>query len=283
MPSLPLTVVRQLHPDTYSYLDRVRQAGGEIANHQIDPLNRFVFGHYDTGLRNRNGSGHLVTYCLPLHLTRSIAGCNVPLWAPSGVGNATLNNFVAGDWSINGLKADGSTKFVDTLFVPSTHMAGDANASFLAWETEKADTPAASGYSVMAAYSGTSNINRLLIAPNTGTTAYTVRLFWSSTDGIERACDVKTSGYSTGIMQVSALPGQFYAQLNNTLITNRTSGVTLTHARPTRPVYLFARSDNDPGITGLYGNSRIKAVALGDGLTVAQMQLQYSLFVEQLS
>jgi len=266
------------NPDTRDWISRTTVAGGGVLHSDQVRVHNFVTHHYRSGLRAITGTGHLITYCLLFHKTVSLTGCNVPLWAPSGVGNATLNNFVSGDWNTNGLKGNGSTKFVDTLFVPSTHMAGDANASILAWETEKADTPPTATYALIGSFSGASNVNRLMITPNTGTTAYTVRMFWSGPDALESAVDVRASGYVIGITQASVLPGQIYTQLNNTLIANRTSGVVNTNARPNRPVYVFARSDDNPATTSLYGNSRIKAVAFGNGLTVAQMQQQYSLF-----
>lgn len=138
-----LRITRQFHPDTHDYLDRVRRVGGAAVN--PGRLNRYIQDIYLSGVRQR------IRYLLVPGLVRGYAGCNVPVYAPSGVGNATLTGYSASDWSSAGLQGNGSSKYIRTGFIPSTHLSDSiSSVHFSTWDTDRIFT---SNYEIIGAES----------------------------------------------------------------------------------------------------------------------------------
>jgi hypothetical protein len=128
---MPVTqmVVNQLHPDVYRYLDRVRRAGGAVADHKVDRINRFITQTKDAGIN--------LYYTLFTNATRDFNGCNVPLY-DSGVGNATLTGFTSAHWTSDGIQG-ANNRYVNTGFIPADKLPSLAS-SFGSWGTRNNTT-----------------------------------------------------------------------------------------------------------------------------------------------
>jgi len=101
------------HADTDDYLSRLATAGGTITAFNADLLDTKIRYAYAHGLR---GATDYLKYWLCLNLTQSFTGCLVPVY-DDGVGNATNNGFVSGDWSSTlGLTGNGTTKYLNSNY-----------------------------------------------------------------------------------------------------------------------------------------------------------------------
>lgn len=107
--SLALRVIRELHPDVLSWLDRVRQAGGSVPEYGVSAHNRFVQRLIDDGIWQKIRSrGQIFTFA-----TSTFAGLEVPLIGPNG----SIVGFDAADYSPqSGLGGGGDGHYVDTNF-----------------------------------------------------------------------------------------------------------------------------------------------------------------------
>lgn len=141
-----LTGVLSFHPDTLNYLSRVVAAGGTVPAANLAALDVAIRSIYADNLR---GATNFLKYWLCLNLTDSFTGCLVPVY-DDGVGNATNNNFVSGDWSATlGLTGNGTNKNLSSLWNPTTKLGtfsngGRCDAHVSAWVTAL-NTTGASG------------------------------------------------------------------------------------------------------------------------------------------
>ena len=118
-----------LHSYTQSWVNRTTTAGGSISIARQSAVDNFVRGLISAGLVNGTTLSSSVLKYFLLFASDGFVGCNVPLIDVSSVGNATLTNFVSGDYDSTGLTGDGSTKFVNTLFNPSLHLSSNTSGS----------------------------------------------------------------------------------------------------------------------------------------------------------
>jgi len=109
-------VSSRFHDDTLNWQSRVLSAEGTVSTAKLNEIDAAVRYAYDNGLR---GGDNPLRYLLAPSASDGFIGCNVPLF-DDGVGNATLNNYVSGDGNASGLAGDGSTKFIDTGWIPSS-------------------------------------------------------------------------------------------------------------------------------------------------------------------
>jgi len=110
MPSLPLTVVQQWHPEVFSWVDRTRQAGGSVSTFVASAINMYVQQMNNAGLwqRMKAGNGIVVPYA-----SNSFAGCLTPLITPV-LGTATTA-LTSSAYSLNsGLTGDGTNQVLFT-------------------------------------------------------------------------------------------------------------------------------------------------------------------------
>jgi hypothetical protein len=114
-----------LCPKAVNWAARVVTNGGAApADSTVQALSTFCYALDANGLTsliltcNCYAPDNLIAACTPL-----IAGAFNDPWAN--------NNFVSGDLTINGLAGDGSTKWLDPNFVPSTAWANDTSASLI--------------------------------------------------------------------------------------------------------------------------------------------------------
>lgn len=126
MPSLPLTVVRQLHPDVLNWLDRVRQSGGSVPEYGVSAHNRYVNRMIDASIWAKVRSSSMIfTFA-----TSDFNGCFLPFIAPNEALTPTNSNFVSGDYSISsGLDpgASNTNKYLTANYNLSTYMAAGSH------------------------------------------------------------------------------------------------------------------------------------------------------------
>lgn len=248
------------NPDTRDWISRVNVAGGGSLHHNQVGLHKFVFNCYANGLRDVTNASHLIRYFLPINKSNSFTGCNVPLWAPSGVGNATLNNYVSGDWTSDGLAGNGSTKYADTGFNPSTHLATNSACLFL-W---------------ISSLSLTATQER--IGARNTSTAPRIAVYYSSTAYGGQSGDEAIAATGTtlqaGFTIVNRNSATYLETVNNTTVsTNTTNNGTV--GMPSHNIYLAAR--NSEGSPDGYSNDRFRCIGMGLGLTTTQREALYSL------
>lgn len=268
MPAPAIQVVRQLHPDTYNYLDRVRQSGGEIADHRIDALNRFVVAAYNLNLRSRTGSSTIL-YLLPVHLTRSFAGCNVPLWAPSGVGNAVNNNYVASDWNQNGLA--GGTKHFNSNFNPNTHIPVSSSCSLFKWLTAVNTTTNA----VTCEYGCFVTGNRFTNYEYFETTPF---YEYFTVLGGTAGTYALPAGPVTGLQLGNRTSTTVLRNLRNNVLINESS-TSYAGGLPNLNIFWGARNNNGTPERYLTANHRWSVAGIGSGLTTQQETDLYNLLL----
>jgi hypothetical protein len=82
MPSLPLTVVQQYHPDIYSWADRTRLAGGSVSGFVVTALNSYVYRLLNAGIWQKMIANNGLV--LPF-ASDTLTGVFVPLIRPDNV------------------------------------------------------------------------------------------------------------------------------------------------------------------------------------------------------
>lgn len=263
MPTLPLTVIGQLHPDTIDYSTRVRRSGGTISSNKIKSLDLSIIQAYNLGLRDRNRNNHRLRYLLATAIVNGFNGCNVPLW-DDGVGNATLNNYVSGDWNASGLAGNGTSKFINTWWNPSAKGLTD-NANLFQYVTSISLGATSSVY-----------------GSDSGTAISTFNTYYKSAE-----CGANFFGYlnpgdyayvatdiSSGLLLANRQNSNNLRFVNNvtTLFVNTMNSIATI---PNLPLYFGAYNNN--GTPSGYYSDRILFVGAGAGLTNIQESMLYSM------
>jgi len=255
--------------DAQDWVNRVYANGGTVSTSTANAVNSFCDAIDAAGIRDRfarlnlfAGTG-LNAALVPLYRSTSFGG--------SALGNATDTNvgpFVSGDYNetgaSGGLTGNGSSKYLNTGLAPADYQA-NANTGHM---------------SVYHSQPTGSNSNRTLLAVNnSGAT----RRFWLVSDIFSTAA---VSGLYAGTIAANqALASQTGAPAGHRLLS-RSATTSLTHYLNAVSVAtnntdatavndaisedFFVLARNDSGSADRFGNSRVLAYSIGDGMTAQQ-------------
>lgn len=245
------------HPDTLDYLSRLALAGGSISQPNTDLLDTQIRQLYTDGLR---GS---IKYWLCLNLTQSFTGCLVPIY-DDGVGNATNNNFVSGDWSVNGLTGNGSNKYLDSGWNPDTRLGTFSNAGrfdvHFACKVANHNTNASSDYrGLMGGGGGFNKSLELYTFDNSNIISFFM------TTGSE----LLIAGNPAGVTLSNRRTDGSLRLLQNGTLADSTSSLFSPILSPDYNIAFFAL--NDPvGTISYHSLATISSFTMGYGLDTAQ-------------
>ena len=141
-----------LHSYTQSWVDRVITAGGTVSSARQTVVNTFVIGLITDGLLDGTTIANSIIKYFLLLASDGFAGCNVPLIDAASAGNASLNNFVSGDYSSAGLTGNSSSKSVLTNFYPDPSLSSDNGALLGIYTSAGAITAAFFSYGCTSGY-----------------------------------------------------------------------------------------------------------------------------------
>lgn len=190
-----------------------------------------------------------------------------PLYKVYGNDPWTNHNFVAADLSVQGLKGNASTKYLDTGLIPTTIYAGSStNAGLSAYNTMP---DLGAGYEI-ACNDGT---NSLLLGCDTSGNA----VFWSWS-GASNTISVASLTYGLGFFsgnRTDTTHANLYAANSTNAFASLGSTAGMTAVVPvTYPLTIFAR--NAAGTIQTYSSKRLSFAAVHNGLSSAQCQALYN-------
>lgn len=234
-------------PEAIAYFDAVEDAGGTLTDNVKDEYNAFV-------IREKDASRYDKIKRLYPYLGGVI---NSAVIDAITLASATNVNFVDADADATcGLQGDGSTKYLNTLFNPSTSLAGN-NFMFYIFNLAGVTT----GNLIQGAYSGTTSF-----------------LLYES---------LGTSGISTNFNRLAGTPSLPKLAAGSSMYALRTSDTDLRSFRDgvqyeinttatttaTLPNFnLFAMATSNNGSPSFYTPSKFGCYMVGEGLTVADSQ-----------
>jgi len=129
MPSLPLTVVQQYHPDIYSWADRTKLAGGSVSGFVVTALNSYVYTLLNAGIwqKMQTQNGMVLPFA-----SNDLKGANVPLIRP---GNVTPVNVGVDTYSLSsGYRVNnGGDKYLNTGWIPASNLLWGLSAQISIW------------------------------------------------------------------------------------------------------------------------------------------------------
>lgn len=274
MPMSPrlLRPINTLHPEAADWKNRVIANGGSVGGSTLSAVSAFC--------RRVDAQPGLRAAILRLNLFcgTGLAAALVPLYraasrTATGIGNATDTNvnFVSGDYAetgaSGGLKGDGSTKYLNTGFNPSTAIPTQTSAH--------------------ASYSGTSletSGNAIGIGAYNGiaATGLFVADVWSFSGSAPTINNRRARMGSTTVENSAVAPTGTSAESHfisnrssSTLLTAYQSGVSVatntnsvTPSLANQSTYIFCL--NSSGTAAAFTSGRLRMYSLGSGLTDAQ-------------
>jgi len=260
-------LANSLHPDTRNYLQRVSLVGGSVAPVKVKALDSAIKNLYANNLR---GSANYLKYWLCLNLTESFTGCLVAVY-DDGVGNATNYNFVSGDWTSQGLKGNGSNKYLNSGWNPATSLGTFSNAGrydvhMSAWVTDH-------GANASIEYGG------VMGGGNNGDDFIEMYAYFDSFfEGqilLGDSAYIATTPQATGFHLLNRLTGGAGRLVVNGYATTD-AGLASPIANPNYTIPFFAM--NEPvGTIPLYGAARVSNFTMGAGLTTTQEVALYNI------
>ena len=266
------------HPDTDDYLIRLASAGGTISQFNTNLLDTKIRYIYANNLR---GATDFLKYWLCLNLTESFTGCLVPVY-DDGVGTATNNNFVSGDWSATlGLTPNGSTKYLNSNYslpasLGSFTLGGRSDFHMGVWQSDFVINPF--DYECnMGVFFGDGG--------GSGTGSQNA---WTLENGFEfddsNFTSVGRDGYSapsaspcfgTGFLLLNQVSTGSSRLLGNNSLRSATSGSPSFVRSLTNNVFLFAR--NNDGSPDLFSTNKVTNFTMGYGLSTSQETALYDM------
>lgn len=236
------------HADVVNLNNRVIAAGGSMTTTVLQALNDFVVWCHTNGLRS--GTDPVIRW-LWIPLTQTFSGSLEKLWYPSGSASALVNNgFVSGNYAQDtGLTGTG-TAYLQTGFIPSTHLAANQNAHFALYSRTSAVQSDAHGTLISG--------NRLLIQPNWG----------GSTDGDYLNKRTSFTSYNGGLLLLNSLDASSLRiwhrgsqkTLSTTAASNSNSTVNLQ-------MFLFATNSSTGAAN--YSTRSISGASMGTAIPEA--------------
>lgn len=271
MPAPVIQVVRQLHPDTFNYLDRVRQAGGSVPEYGVSAHNRFINRLIDAGLwqKIKQGNGLILTLA-----TTDFNGLFVPLIAPTGV-TPTNVNFVAGDYAPNtGLNpgSTNSTKYIDFGYNLQTWLSNNSfSASFYCLDNIQAvNNPRNDGYPTCIGArvaSGNQEISMTLWSYSGDNNSYYFGL-----GGLSGAVTTVV-GASSGLNSLSRTSTTDLRAYRNGSQVGSTNTSSISENLPNLNLYGFAVNTN--GVANFWESKRGSYISALPGLTASEEAIHY--------
>lgn len=261
--------------DAADWIKRVEANSGSVSTATANAVTTFCNAIDAAGIRDK-------FYRLNLFCGTGLNACLVPLYrgpSLSGTqyGNTTDTNngpFVSDDYvetgASGGLLGNGSSKYLDTGLSPSDYQANASTGHISAYHSQPTGT----------------NVNRTVIACNNAASGLR---FWIVSDIFSTSSVAAMYGATRSAPQT--LGSQVGAPAGHRLVS-RTASNSLTHYLDAVSVgtdsldisfsneaiaddfYILARNDN--GTADRFGNSRVMAYSIGEGITSQQASDYYN-------
>lgn len=158
----------------------------------------------------------------------NLIACCTPLFSNEGTAAWTNNNFLDGDLSVNGLTGNGSTKYLQTAFNPTSHFASATNAGWSSYVVG-GSMPGVGSEAVTMGCSDATN-NMLNNFYNNGVGGQTYLYTFNSTAGTTSPVSVVT-GFFTG--ETSASNSQVLYKNKSVYISSTYGGSALINVNIT--------------------------------------------------
>jgi hypothetical protein len=260
-----VTVVGAQHPVAVEWAKRVVTNGGAgPSSNTIKVLSTFMFGMDTAGLTNKV---LLINTFAPDNLIASLT----PLLKFTGNDPWTNNNFVAGDLTVDGLKGNGSSKYLNTGVLPNQFMT-DGSASSIYYF----NTTGSTNYTFIGSTSGPGRLRN-----SWDTTIGYGNYGESFSDSNQVKANNNTAwfrGYICSSKTTTSLLNLYFA--NSTTAhyavgTNTGTDGAGTNSPSNVVTYVFA--SNEAGTAASYCSGRLSFAALGKGLSSTDSLNLYTL------
>ena len=240
------------HPYTASWINRVATAGGTVTTARQSTVDIFIKGLITDGLLDGVTISNSILHYMNLFATDSFAGCNVPLIDAKSVGNSTLTNFVAGDYSISGLTGDSSTKYLNTNYSALTNLVSFADGGCIGQYSSAGNV--SSGNHAFGVKSGSSAFFIYFGAGYNGSAVFDNSNSLNSAFNLQHGFNLANTKAST-----------HRRSLNGSLVATKSEVII---AIPS-PTMTFFGSWENGAIASRY-NHTLRLTCIGRGLTIAQ-------------
>lgn len=198
-----------------------------------------------------------------------------PLYAIAGGPIWTNHNFVGGDLTVNGLKGDGSSKYLDSAIVPFSS-APPAVTAFVS-----TNAAGISGYFYTAGAQaaqveiGVYNSVTSVIALNANNNGDINWECWDTGTTIIAVANGGFQGYLSGNRTANAVSTLYKASSTVSFTPVSTNTVASTGTRPADTKIFLFTLDNG-GTPFAYSTNRISYVSFTTGLTASEAQAEYN-------
>lgn len=240
------------HPTTRDWKTRAISSG-PISSHSINTVDTFW------QLVDKAGLSTKVSYVLP-YVPDSFALVGVPYKKPSALGNATVTGFGSSDFSPLGLTGDGTTKRIETGWIPSSQLSGNTSGHICAYCTVGGAMPTSNFFVNGCEQSGTQSFH------------WFKRYFNDASDGFYGSIFAGGSASYLQNLGNTNWTGFIIANgLSGTSTVQRESGsgsVSTSGSRPTIQVWLHGRNSD-----GNYDRHRYGFWSMGEGFTVTELSI----------
>jgi hypothetical protein len=249
--------------------------GGSLTAQTMAAMNTFDLSIMDNGIM-------ALIAALNVFAPDSLIAALTPFVKGVGVDPWTNHNFVAGDLSVNGLRATGNlgsggtfatAKWLGTGFVPSVAGISATSAGYAIYEYST--NTASFAVEIGTASSNATNDDWFFCAAYNGAGFAIV----SDNMGAGTGRLSKTTFYGPGFysaQRTSAASHQIYFANSTTSFASIAGNTSAAGAAPAGPsVSIFAENRN--GTVDQWGDARLSFVAITTGLTSAQTQSLYNL------
>lgn len=254
------------HPDTANYRARSLSAGATISGSLLTATDKLIKAINSNGLRA------IVRYLICPSAQDNFIGFNVPI-LDDGVGVATNNGFVASDWNRSGILGDGSSKYLDTLWNPSTKLGVFSDSKpdihIGVWISSFLFT----GSELYPNISGGESVGGLDTAFGLDYNPALTEIYFQSQKDIKPTASM-SSGESAYILGQRTEVNYAEIYKNNVLADSRSTSASPI-GDPNTTFFISAFSGS--GSPSYYGSSRILLVHYGSKLTQNQEGLLFNL------
>lgn len=252
------------NPDAQAYADDVVANGG-------DPLSEAqlqAFSDFCDALDTASISGKMISVMV---FWRDLTTAFTPLYQVGGNDPWTNNNFVVGDLSVNGLKGDGSTTYLDSGFTGTDlFTVSNAGLSLMVYEHVSPSGAATE-------FGGDDFVNYFQLRTAYGADPILADAFCYSGEAESYAPSVSYSPSPiTGMFSLNLTSATAFAFYHGTAAGNLTTlGTNATEQTHVSDTNLFSHCYNSQGSASTFTLARISFIALHSGLTLGEAQDLY--------
>lgn len=243
-------------PEIATYISNVAAVGGSV-----DSANRALLNQLIASGKADGWLSTIQRWFFPSG-SNSAAALNVPLIDTLALGNFVSYNLNSSHWAPSGLQgASGANRYVDSLYVPSTHLAS-ANSCCVTTHVEL-ENLSSRQFQYPRLYAAKNSPSQWLQVEQNNTSYYSGKMF--SNTG---SAGSSSSQLSSGDIILNRVSSTSLQVINNGSVVASNSTPS-SGTLPTIPIFIFA--ENNAGTPGDFSYSRILSWAIGSGMNGSQL------------